>query len=104
VISESENEVTRFGDLPSERAFPYGVFYPLAEVLGSDIIVKDFVIAGGEYGNYAIINFESDGFGDNCVTTTGGTVIMRKLNQARDKGLLPLLGNINHNQRYYDIV
>jgi len=97
------SEIKRFGDL-SLTFDDVEEWVKIEDLLDKDIFVEDFIIAEGEYGEYAIVKFTES---DNIIPkafTTGGKVILKKLNLAKEKECLPLLGKIVKKKRYYDIV
>jgi len=96
-------EIKRFGDLD----FGYDdveEWYKINQLLNNEIIVIDYIITNGEFGEYAIVKFQFVGSEKICAFTTGGKVILKKLDKAKDMNLLPLIGRIVKKKNYYDIV
>ena len=77
----------------------------MASIVGIQILVKDFDLKMMQFGEVAIILYaDPEAPTLNYSVLVGGEVVVSKLKQAREHGLLPLLGTINHDERYYDIV
>ena len=106
----TEKETRRFGtELPTE-IFPDAEQVDLKELISKEILVKDYKMLSGENGEYAIINFEMPEQPGDFSTACGGVVVIRKLYDAREKNLLPLVGAITQTKSkikghspYYDI-
>lgn len=94
----------RFGTEVGTQLWPDKAKVDLQELIGSDIIVKDFSVLTGAYNEYAVILFTYPGQAEELTTLCGGMVVIKKLQEAKEKGLLPLLGAVQHDQRYYDII
>lgn len=98
-----KKETRRFGTEIGGNLFPDAEQVAIEEVLDADILVKDFTILTGEFGEYVIINYTSPEEVGDFSTACGGIVVLKKLREAKEKGLLPLLGCITKSDRYYDI-
>ena len=64
--------------------------------------VKDATFKTMKFGEVAILLTEIDGV--ECSVLVGGEVVIKKVKEAQEKNLLPLLGTIVHDEVYYDIV
>jgi len=107
-----EKEIKRFGDI-DERWHDIDEWVSIEDILDKDILVVDVKELEGEFGKYCMIKFTTDVemFDDNGKPrlivygmTTGAKVVMKKVMDAKEKGLLPLTGCIKKVKRYYDIV
>ena len=60
----------------------------------------------GKFGtsDFALILFRDPETDTGFTTLCGGKVVVKKIQQALDEGLLPLYGTITANKGYYDIV
>jgi len=97
------SEIKRFADL-NPTFDDVQEWVKIQDLVGEEIFVEDYIEAEGEYGTYMIIKFtKPDDFIPRAFTT-GAMVIMKKVKQAKDKGVLPLLGKIVKKKRYYDII
>jgi len=73
------------------------------QLIGQEITVLDYLKVKGEYGFYCIIKYVVEGEGQVMATTTGGKVIMEKLDMAKEQELLPMAGTVIKEKRWYDI-
>jgi len=95
--------------------FGKGTFYPdisrrpLEEVLDKTYSVLDATIVEGfesKYGesDFALILMEDVPTGEQFTTLCGGMVVVKKIRQALDRQIFPILGTIVKPGRYYDII
>ncbi|MBA7569839.1 hypothetical protein ES708_11581 [subsurface metagenome] len=100
----------RFGTELPTAIFPEAVQVELKDILGVDILIKDYASMVGENGSYIIISFERpDGPGEFS-TACGGIIVQRKVREALSRDLLPLVGAITKvpskvkgHSAYYDL-
>jgi len=86
-----EKEIKRFGDI-DERWHDIDEWVSVEDILDKDILELETI---DEEGNPRPIVY---------ALTTGAKVVMKKVMDAKEKGLLPLTGCIKKVKRYYDIV
>ena len=106
-----ENEVKRTfrSEIGSVRFYPDMEKRDLSECLDEEYEMIDARIVRGFEGkfgksDFALILFRDPETDSRFTTICGGKVVVRKVQQALDEGLLPLYGTITANKRYYDIV
>jgi len=106
----SEKTAHRFGTVLPTAIFPESVKVELKDVIGVDILIKDCKVLLGENGEYIIINFERPDMPGDFSTACGGMIVCRKVMEAVQKGLLPLVGAITKlpskvkgHSDYYDL-
>lgn len=83
--------------------------YPKVDIdnlLGEDIIIVDFVIRDGQYGNFAIILVRHPETQEMRTSSCGGETFLKRLTQLREKNAFPILGQvvIPEGKRYYNII
>lgn len=94
-------EAKRVGDVTGGDLFPDLEQRPLADLLGKDLTILDLSVLDTKFGKFAVIKCS---MGKEVFTTAcGGDVVVRKLQEVKEKGLLPLIGAITKPGRYYDI-
>jgi len=67
------------------------------------LIVRDFDSKFGK-SDFALLLLTEPATGDQFTTLCGGLVVVKKIQYALDKKLLPLMATITHDKDYYDIV
>ena len=100
----------RFGsELPTD-IFPEAEQVEIADLIGVDILIKDYLVMDGVNGEYLIINFERPDAPGDFSTACGGIIVCRKVMEAKKMGLLPLVGAITRvpskvkgHSAYYDL-
>ena len=97
------SEVKRFSDLKT-YADDVSQWVKIDDVLNKDIIITDCVFAKGQFGEYMIVKFTDLNSEEIRAFTTGGIVLIDKIKYAKENNLLPLVGKIIKEKRYYDIV
>jgi len=95
-------EVKRFGDL-RPKFDDVEKFVSIDDILNRDIVVDDVLRLKGDYGDYIMVKFYFPEDGTPYAFVTGGKVIMELTLLAKEKNLLPLLGQIKKVKRYYVI-
>ena len=96
-------EVKRFGDL-GFKFEDVSEWVAFKDLIGREIVVLDYLLANGDFGQYAIIKFTEEENGEVKATTTGGKVVIDKLNKAKERNLLPLIGKVVRKKNWYDLV
>jgi hypothetical protein len=96
-------EIKRFGDL-SFNFNDVSEWVKFNDLLDKEILVLDYIKANGNFGEYAIIKFSDDGGNTIKATTSGGKVVMDKLQIAKERDLLPLVGKVVRKKRWFDLV
>lgn len=96
-------EVKRFGDL-GFKFEDVSEWIDFKDLVGCEILVLDYLLANGDFGQYAIIKFTEEESGEIMATTTGGKVVIDKLNKAKERNLLPLIGKVVKKKNWYDLV
>ena len=106
-----ENEVKRTfgGEMGSVRFYPDMEKRDLSECLDEEYEMIDARIVRGFEGkfglsDFALILFREPETDTKFTTICGGKVVVKKIQQALEQGLLPLYGMITSNKKYYDIV
>ena len=104
-----ENEVKRTfkSEVGSARFYPEMEKRNLSECLNKEYEMIDARIVRGYKGkfgisDFALILFREAGSETGFTTLCGGKVVVKKIQQALDEGLLPLYGTIT-DKGYYDI-
>lgn len=97
------SEIKRFGDL-GFNFNDVSEWVDFKSLLDKEIVVLDYIIANGEFGKYAIIKFSDPGSNEVKATTSGGKVVIDKLNKAKEMQALPLLGKVVKHKNWYDLV
>jgi len=105
-LKEESNEEgeRRFGTEVGGIPFKNTTQEDARNILGKDILVKDYCSLTGEHGEYLIVLYEHKGQPGEYSLAMGGAVVIRKVKEAKEKGLLPLVGKIIKEERYFDIV
>jgi len=100
----------RFGTELPTAIFPDAEQVELKEIMGQDILIKDYKALEGENGPYVIIEFEKPDQPGDFSTACGGIIVCRKVMEAMQKGLLPMVGAITKvpskvkgHSDYYDL-
>ena len=95
-----------FGETVGGRAFPDATETKLPDILNVQILVLDAAFKAMQFGEVAILLFAipTDPTPTKYSCLVGGEVVRRKVKEAQEKKLLPLLGTIVHDEVYYDIV
>jgi len=96
-----------FGETVGGRAFPDATETKLTDILNVQILVLDVAFKAMQFGEVAILLYtmpDSEKPEEKCSVLVGGEVVRRKVKEAQEKKLLPLLGTIVHDEVYYDIV
>ena len=100
----------RFGTELPTAIFPDAEQVRLEDIMGQDILIKDYRPLIGENGPYVIINFERPDTPGDFSTACGGVIVCRKVMEAEKRGLLPLVGSITKvpskvkgHSDYYDL-
>jgi len=92
----------RFGDL-GFKFDDVQEWLSLEDLLDQDITVLDFLKVKGEFGYYVIVKFVQEDEGVIKATSTGAMVILEKLEMAKEKELLPMVGKIIKVKNWFDI-
>jgi len=100
----AKKELKTFGETIGARAFPDATEAELKDIIDKQIVVKNAAYKQMKFGECAIVLFNFPDDNVDFSTLVGGEVVVKKLKEAQEKGLLPLLGTIVHNEVYYDIV
>src|SRR4030042_894869 len=114
-LAKSKEKERRFGSELGDGMWGDLDRIPLPDLLGQDILIKDFITREGQFlnretGQYSrfaviLILFSSvDDPSSEKTTMCGASVAVKRLQEAKDKGLLPLVGKIIKDDRYYNIV
>lgn len=74
----------------------------LDSLLNTPLAILDAELRDGEYGEFLFITFR-DQQGRLLAFTTGGVIIMRKLQAIKAANRFPVLATITQNDKYYDI-
>jgi len=96
-----------FGETVGGRSFPDAEDVKIEAIIGKPIIVKAADFKEMKHGEVAILLFnDPDNVDPNkdFSVLAGGEVIRKKVKEAIEKRLLPLVGTIMHDEVYYDIV
>lgn len=93
-------EIKRISDLiPSIAA---GTKVDLDELVDQEIVIHNVVFRQGQFGEYAVVEFENEKFSDTFFTT-GAQVIVKKLKEIQPH--LPVIARVvkrrGNNKRYY---
>ena len=105
---QKKSQYQTFGQTVGARSFPDATEAELKDLIGTQILIKDAAFKEMQYGEVAILLFEyppdapPELNGDFSVLI-GGEVVRKKVKEAIEKKLLPLLGTIVHDAVYYDI-
>ena len=91
-------------EIPKEEIFSDVKRVKIWEILDTDIVVKDVIFLHGDFGVYAVILFVYPTLNIEFTTACGGIVVVKKLRVAKERNLLPLIGQIVKRDRYWDIV
>jgi len=102
-MSEKEKIGKRFSTEVKDLDLPQGEQIELAEILGEDILITKVAVLNNQFGDYAVIGFQRAGKDKDWTTLSSGMVVMRKLKEAQERGLLPLIGAITREKKYYNI-
>ncbi len=92
----------RFGDL-GFKFDDVQEWVALKDLLEQEITVLDFLKVKGDFGYYAIVKFVQEEEGVIKATSTGAKVILEKLELAKEKELLPMVGKIVKVKNWFDI-
>jgi len=92
----------RFGDL-GFKFDDVQEWVALKDLIDQEITVLDFLKVKGDFGEYAIIKFVQEDEGIIKATSTGAKVILEKLDIAKEKEFLPMVGKIMKVKNWYDI-
>ena len=105
-----DKETRRFGTELPTAIFPDAEQVELKDIIGVDILIKDYKMMLGENGEYVILNFEKPDEPGDFSTACGGVIVYRKVMDAVKLGLLPLVGAITKvpskvkgHSDYYDL-
>lgn len=94
----------RFSDY-QEGSYATELQIAVTDLIGREIIVKDCQERQGDYGPYLVVLCaEADDPDTEFTTAIGGVVVMRKIQEMKTAGRLPLVGRIEKPAQYYDIV
>ena len=104
---ENESRRTFRSEIGGTRFYPEVSRKPLSECLNKEYEMIDARIVRGYKGkfgisDFALILFREAGSETGFTTLCGGKVVVKKIQQALDEGLLPLYGTIT-DKGYYDI-
>jgi hypothetical protein len=98
-----EKKIKRFSDL-EPPALEADEHVEIESVMNQDIEIQEFVEREGSESNFMVIKAQVPGTDTTFTFTCGGEVVMKKIKKAKEQGLLPLLGKIIKEKRYYDIL
>lgn len=109
LMLKAEEQRCFSSELGSGHFYPHLPKRPLAEVMDKMYSVVDAVIIRGWESNFgesdfALLLLEDPKDGAQFTTLCGGEVVIKKLQRALDRKLLPLNGTIIKLARYYDII
>jgi len=76
----------------------------LKEVLDQEMVIKDFRIFRGQYGDYAVILCMDENTQEEFTVGTGGIAVLDKLKRLKQMKALPCLVKIVKKKRYYDLI
>ena len=89
--------------LPSGNLWPDLPRREISDLLDKDMLIKDFSLLNGRFGKFAVIMATFPDSDDEFTTACGGEVVVRKLDELKEKRELPILGAISYNDKYYDL-
>lgn len=98
------NNIKTIQEVVGVSRFDVDKVLDIKDVMNKEIVIHDFKVAKGNWGDYLVILASFDANGDKFVFTTGSEVIMKKLFICRDKNALPVRGKIVGVKKYYDII
>ena len=99
-VPSKKSTESRFSDyiLPTPKL--EGEQVDIDEILDGTILITDYAILTGKFGEFAVIQYSNEG--KLYTTACGGTVVVRKLKEF-PRDMLPILATITKPARYYDI-
>ena len=89
--------------LPSGNLWPDLPRREISDLLDKDMLIKDFSLLNGRFGKFAVILATFPDSDDEFTTACGGEVVVRKLDELKEKRELPILGAVSFNEKYYDL-
>ena len=89
--------------LPSGNLWPDLPQREIGDLLSRDLIIEDFSLLNGRFGKFAVILARFPDSKEQFTTACGGEVVVRKLDELKEKRELPILGAISYNEKYYDL-
>ena len=89
--------------LPSGNLWPDLPRRELDDLLDRDMVILDFSFLNGRYGRFAVIKARLPDQEGEFTTACGGEVVVRKLDDLKERRALPILGAISYNEKYYDL-
>lgn len=94
----------RAGELVGGRQFEVDEQVDIDDILDKDMYITDFDERSGSYGVWVIVLATDPDSGKVFSFGTGGAIVVRKLQELREQGNLPVLAQITKPGRYYDLV
>ena len=79
-------------------------FIEISEVLGKELIITSYELREGDFGTYAVVWFKTSTEGIDMCFTTGGKVVLKKLELLAKANAFPVLATVVRQKRYYDLV
>jgi hypothetical protein len=96
-------EVKKVGELIPSLTFE-GEKVQMGEILNKDVVITNFGLQQGQYGEFAVIEFHFPQKSEKFVTVCGGKVVIKKLNKLAELVAFPVQGKFVKVKRYYDLV
>lgn len=94
----------RAGELVGGRQFETDRNAKIDELLEKEWLIADFDLRKGKFGVWAVILLMDPETGEKVGTATGGEVVVRKLEELREGGNLPVMGQFVKPGTYYDLI
>lgn len=97
-------EYKKVSEFKLDVIFPEATQVEKEEILDKEIVIEDFEVLTGKFGQFSVICFFYAEKEDEKLAFVGGQVITRKLEKIRKE--LPVVGKITkpEGKRYFDLV
>lgn len=101
-------EIRKVSNFVSTILFPEAEKIEIENVLDRQIIIEDFEVLRGDYGEFPVILFTFEGEQDKHTTAGGSSVVLKKLLKLKEADAFPVKGKIvsvkGKKYTYYDLV
>jgi|GEM_PF-4010178 len=98
------SEITKFSDIEVPSLYEGTERIRFRDLVGKEIIVKDVTFLLGDFGEYAVFEFQFLGDEKRYSTSTGAKIVMFRLRNLHSTGKLPAQGKVVKEGRHYDII
>lgn len=103
-MKKQDNNIKSIQEVLGIQRYDVSEVKKIEDLVGEDVIIYDYKVVQGEYGEYAVVLSSLDGSDKKFVFTTGGTVVKKKLQMCKDKNAFPVRCKIVRVKRYYDLI